>query len=182
MTLKPSISESPQTGTSPHGNKLKASGQTWFWLVVVETSQREKISFSSRKLIKKDTPPITACSFHQLSSTSPPTSSTLCLLHILPSLPAPVISLALTDTARRARLPVVSIFHLDAGDSALPLQFITWITRKGHRVARLSTFPVATAIHGNPGISAGCSQWTWRANTQTHTLTPTPVCCAVVSF
>lgn len=107
-----------------------------------------------------------ACSVHQLFSTGPP--------HLPPSVsstlsPAPAISLALTDTARRAGLPVVSIFHLDAGDSALPLQFITWITRKGHRVARLPTFPVATAIHRNTGISAGCSQWTWRANTHKHT-------------
>lgn len=100
---------------------------------------------------------IPACSVHQLFSTGP--------LHLPPSVsstlsPAPAISLALalTDTARRAGLPVVSIFHLDAGDSALPLQFITWITRKGHRVARLPTFPIATAIHRNAGISAGCSQ------------------------
>lgn len=133
------------------------SGQTWF-SHVVETSEREKISFSYRKLIKKDTPPSLPAPFiinsfppdpYIFHPLSPPHSALS---------PVPAISPTLTDTARRAGLPVVSIFHLDAGDSALPLQFITWITRKGHRVARLPTFPVATAIHGNTRISAGCSQ------------------------
>lgn len=118
--------------------------------------------FSYRELIKP--PSSLPVPFINSSPPAPyifhPLSSTLS--------PAPAISLALTDTARRAGLPVVSIFHLDAGDSALPLQFITRITGKGHRVARLPTFPVATAIHRNTGLSAGCSQWTWRANTYKH--------------
>lgn len=137
-------------------------------------------SFSYRKRIKKiikRTPPH-RCLF-RLSTLfhRPPTSSTRPALS-----PALAISLALTDTARRAGLPVVSIFHLDAGDSALPLQFITWITREGHRVARLPTFPVASAIHRNTRISAGRSQWTWRANTQTHRLRHIHMHCASASF
>lgn len=75
--------------------------------------------------------------------------------------------LSLTNAARRAGLPVESIFHLDAGDSALSLQFISRITREGHRVAGLPPFTVTTAIHGNTWISAGCCKWTWRA-THTH--------------
>lgn len=133
-----------------------------FFFTCIWTSGGELSRFSYRKLIK----PLSSLPVPFINSFPPAPY----IFHPL-SLPPPTISLALalTDTARRAGLPVVSIFHLDAGDSALPLQFITWITRKGHRVARLPTFPVATAIHRNAGISAGCSQWTWRANTHKHT-------------
>lgn len=134
----------------------------FFFFTCIWTSGGELSRFSYRKLIK----PLSSLPVPFINSFPPAPY----IFHPL-SLPPPTISLALalTDTARRAGLPVVSIFHLDAGDSALPLQFITWITRKGHRVARLPTFPVATAIHRNAGISAGCSQWTWRANTHKHT-------------
>ena len=94
-------------------------------------------------------------SFSLLLSFNPYTSLYLLYTSLLLSLPH-TISLSLTDAAWRAGLPVVSIFHLDAGDSALALQFISWITREGHRVTRLPPFPVATTIHGNTWISAGC--------------------------
>lgn len=124
----------------------------------------KKISFSYRKLVSETHPHCRLLFSSPVPYVSHPLSPPYFTLF-----PAPAISLTLTDTAGRAGLPVVSIFHLDAGDSALPLQFITWITRKGHRVARLPTFPISTAIHGNTRISAGCGQWTWRANTNTHT-------------
>lgn len=98
------------------------------------------------------------------------TATPLCLLNTpLLLFLAHTIFLSLTNTAWRAGLPVVSIFHLDAGDSAFPLQFISWITREGHRVSGLSPFPIASAIHRNTWISASCSKWTWRTNAYKHT-------------
>ena len=69
-------------------------------------------------------------------------------------------SLEPTDAAGRAGLPVVSIFHLDAGNFAFPLQLVSRITRECHCVAWLAPFPIAAAIHRHPRIPAGCCHWT----------------------
>lgn len=130
------------------------------------TSMRKNCIFCHNQLIEK----LPHCLFLSPSDFRwSPTHPPFCLLHtplLLSS--SHHLPLSLTNTAWRAGLPVVSIFHLDAGDSALPLQFISWITREGHRVAGLPPFPIAAAIHRNTWISASCSKWTWRTNTQ-HT-------------
>lgn len=71
-----------------------------------------------------------------------------------------VISLFLTDATWRAGLPVVSVFHLNAGDLALSLQLVTRVTREGHGVAGLPPLSVAAAIHRDTWISAGCCKRT----------------------
>ncbi len=61
----------------------------------------------------------------------------------------------LTDTCRRAGLPVESVVHLNAGDPGLALQVVARITGEGHRVAGLLALSAAASVHGRPRVPAG---------------------------
>ncbi len=73
----------------------------------------------------------------------------------------------LTDTCRRAGLPVESVVHLNAGDPGLALQVVARITGEGHRVAGLLALSAAAAVHGRPRVPAGGRHWTCKMGTVT---------------
>lgn len=77
----------------------------------------------------------------------------------------------LTDTCRRAGLPVESVVHLNAGDPGLALQVVARITREGHRVAGLLALSAAAAVHGRPRVPAGGRHWTCKMGTWPAVLT-----------
>lgn len=158
-----------QKGICPHRTwlRLKQWNSPVYPTHIFKTSVREDCRFCCSQLTESPSLPFPLAISHSLIPSIQQllsVSSTHTLLLFL----AHTIFLSLTNTAWRAGLPVVSIFHLDAGDSALPLQFISWITREGHRVSGLSPFPIASAIHRNTWISASCSKWTWRTNAHKH--------------
>lgn len=68
----------------------------------------------------------------------------------------------LTDAGRRARLPVVSVFHLNAGDPRLALQFVACVTHEGHGVTRFFALAAPCAVHWCAWIPAGRRYRTWQ--------------------
>lgn len=61
-----------------------------------------------------------------------------------------------TYADRRAGLPVVSVIHLYTGDFVVPLELVSWVTLKGHRIPRLTAISTTTAIHRYTWVPAGC--------------------------
>lgn len=62
-----------------------------------------------------------------------------------------------TYADRRAGLPVVSVIHLNAGYFVVPLELVSGVALKGHRIPRLTSISATTAIHWNTWVPAGCS-------------------------
>lgn len=62
----------------------------------------------------------------------------------------------LTYADRRAGLPVVSVIHLYTGDFVVPLELVSWVTLKGHRIPRLTAISTTTAVHRYAWVPAGC--------------------------
>lgn len=62
----------------------------------------------------------------------------------------------LTYADRGAGLPVVSIIHLYTGDFVIPLELVSRVTLKGHRIPWLTAVATTAAIHWDPWVPAGC--------------------------
>lgn len=60
-------------------------------------------------------------------------------------------------------MPVVAVLHLNTCDLHLSLELVPRVTEKSDSVTRLSSVPVATAVHGDPRVSAGGGHRTWQA-------------------
>lgn len=61
-----------------------------------------------------------------------------------------------TYTDRRTGLPVVSVIHLDTGDFVVPLELISWVTLKGHRIPWLTAISTSATVHWHAWVPAGC--------------------------
>lgn len=66
-----------------------------------------------------------------------------------------------TYAGRWAGLPVVSVIHLYTGDLVVPLELVSWVALKGHRIPRLTAIATTTPIHWYARVPAGCRHRAW---------------------